>query len=326
MPAPLSSPTIRLVDDSDPVLGELADVPVAISEYLLEAFARLPDPRKARGKRHQIGSVLAIAAAAIIAGCRSVAAISEWAHDTGVEALSAFGVGDRIPSLSTVHRVLRGVDAHQFDMAVYAWIRLSFSRISGRTVIAFDGKSVRGAVSSDGSRPHLLSAMDHHSGAVVGQVDVNAKTNEIPLLPDVLAQFDITDAVVTVDALHTRVSTASMIVARGGHYLMCVKKNQPSLYSALKVVHWKQVPALESSATTARGRRVTRTVKACQVPGGFGVPHSKQVAQVRRTRTVNGIRSIEVVYLILRSGHDRCTSLADRILDPRTLGNRNKVH
>lgn len=146
MPAPLSSPTIRLVDDSDPVLGELADVPVAISEYLLEAFARLPDPRKARGKRPQIGSVLAIAAAAIIAGCRSVAAISEWAHDTGVEALSAFGVGDRIPSLSTVHRVLRGVDAHQFDMAVYAWIRLSFSRISGRTVIAFDGKSARSGI------------------------------------------------------------------------------------------------------------------------------------------------------------------------------------
>jgi hypothetical protein len=47
---------------------------------------------------------------------------------------------------------------------------------------AVDGKTVRGALREDGSQVHLLAAVDHDSGVVLGQRAVAAKTNEIPEL------------------------------------------------------------------------------------------------------------------------------------------------
>ncbi len=81
MPAVSSSPTLCLVDDSDPLVGELADVPAAPGG-LLELIAQVPDPRKPRGKRHGLAAILGIALAATLTGARSFVAIAEWAADT----------------------------------------------------------------------------------------------------------------------------------------------------------------------------------------------------------------------------------------------------
>jgi hypothetical protein len=59
---------------------------------LLERLARLPDPRDRRGRRHTLASVLAISAAAVLAGARSVAGIAEWATDAPGPTLAALGV------------------------------------------------------------------------------------------------------------------------------------------------------------------------------------------------------------------------------------------
>src|SRR4249920_136788 len=48
---------------------------------LLEHLARLADPRQRRGRRHALGTVLAVAACAVLAGATSLAAIAEWAAD-----------------------------------------------------------------------------------------------------------------------------------------------------------------------------------------------------------------------------------------------------
>jgi hypothetical protein len=47
-----------------------------------------------------------------------------------------------------------------------------------RTVLAVDGKRVRGAVDADGNAPHLLAAATHEQGLVLAQIDVHHKTNE----------------------------------------------------------------------------------------------------------------------------------------------------
>lgn len=68
---------------------------------------------------------------------------------------------------------------------------------------------------ADAHRPHLLSPYDHATGVSVGQVDVHHKTNEIPRGIELLAQFDLTGTVITLDALHTQRETAEHIVDRG---------------------------------------------------------------------------------------------------------------
>lgn len=290
MPATPSSP-IQTAGASDvvPVPGEI-----------LAAFARVPDPRLAQGRRHDLVGILALAGMAVIAGAQSVAAIGQWALDVGGAALDELGLGGVPASLATFHRVFRRIDAERFDQIVYAWSRLRFAVIDGWRVIAADGKTVRGARSDTTDAPHLLSAFDHATGATIGQVQVGAKTNEIPMLEVLLAPIDITGAVITIDALHTQTATAEHITGRGGHYVMTVKGNQPSLHRRLKALPWDEIPALESTVQTGHGRRVRRTLKAIEAPAEIGFGGAVQALQIRRTVTSRktGRKTVEVVYLI----------------------------
>ena len=145
--------------------------------------------------------------------------------------------------------------------------------------------------------PHLLAALHHDTGVVAGQLAVAAKSNEIPALPVLLDQLDLMRAVITADALHCQRETASYITGRGGHYLLTVKGNQPTLRAQLKALPWTQVPAA-SAVSTGHGRRVRRTIKTVTAPDWVGFPGAAQVVQVRRTRTVKGRRTTEVVYAI----------------------------
>ncbi len=143
----------------------------------------------------------------------------------------------------------------------------------------------------------MLAALHHDSGVVAGQRAVATKSNEIPALPLLLAGFDLQDVVVTADALHCQRGTAAYVTGRGGHYVLTVKGNQPRLRAQLKALPWTQVPAA-TTVTTSHARRVRRTVKAVTAPTWLNFPGAAQVVQVRRTRTLNGRRTTEVVYAI----------------------------
>src|SRR6266480_5970852 len=81
-----------------------------------------------------------------------------------------------------------------------------------RRVIAVDGKTLRGSGHGDEGRRHLLAAFDHARGVVLGQVEVGAKTGEIPMFSALLDRMDVQDAVVTADALcRTRHNASDMV-------------------------------------------------------------------------------------------------------------------
>ncbi len=82
----------------------------------------------------------------------------------------------------------------------------------------------------------------------------------------------------------------------------------PTLYRQLKKLPWTAIPAT-SAVSTGHGRRARRTIKAVLVPAWIEFAGAAQVAQVRRTVTKNGKKTVEVVYLIT----------SDRDADPATL-------
>lgn len=265
---------------------------------ILEALGRVPDPRARRGVRHRLAVILSVALSAVCAGARSFTAIAEWVHDAPAEALGRLGIDGRPPSESTIRRTLARVDAAVLDQIIGVWAWLRTSVIDGRRVIAVDGKTLRGAKDAAGHLTHLLAALDQGSGVALGQLEVGAKTNEIPLITDLLAAFDLTDVVVTADALHCQRATAEHIVGSGGHYVFTVKNNQRALRDLLKSLPWNAIPVSSSTGNRGHGRLERRTVKATEVDGGLGFPHATQVLQVRRTVTRRGRKTVEVVYLI----------------------------
>src|SRR5450755_1192507 len=252
-------------------------------ERLLSVLESVPDPRDRRGVRYPLAGVLAVAVTAVIAGCRSFAAIGQWAAQAAAEHLAEFGLTrTSAPDESTLRKLFARIDADALDGAVGRWM---WTRTR-----------------PDGKAPHLIAAFDHAAGAVLGQVAVDAKSNEIPAARTLLAGLELTGVTVTMDAMHTQTDTATLITTAGGDYVFTVKANMPTLHDKLKNLPWSDVPATRQT-TTGRGQRVTRTIKVAAVPDWIAFPGAAQVAQLRRTVTKAGRKTVEVVYLITSANH-----------------------
>ncbi len=165
------------------------------SRGLLEHLREVTDHRKARGKRHPLEAILVVIAVAKLCGADSVYAVGQFAAVMPQQALARCGLRRSTrtgryhpPSLKTIKRAVRDIDAHQADAAPGAWLRqeAAAGRVSVRH-LAVDGKAVRGARDASGHAPHLLAAYDVNDGAVAAQLDVDAKHKEITYFADLLA-------------------------------------------------------------------------------------------------------------------------------------------
>jgi hypothetical protein len=204
-------------------------LPVEGEGGLIDLLKTIVDPRKPRGVRHPVVTVVAIAVCAALSGARSFEAIAQWAQGLSRDGLRKLGSKRwRAPSEPTIRRVLQGLDANTVDARIGQWI-LGRHSAAGQGV-AVDGKTVRGAHDAGQRAPHLLSAILHDEAVVIGQLEVEEKTNEIPKLPELLAPLPLEGAVITADAMHTQTESARYIVeTKKADYLFTVKDNQPTL-------------------------------------------------------------------------------------------------
>ena len=314
MPAAASCPI-------PPALDQLRGaLPVAPDEQpgLLECLAAVPDPRSPRGVRHELVYLLALTAAAVLAGASSLAAVGEWVADAPAGVLAALGGRtDRLtgqcprPDEATIRRALARIDADALDRAVGRWLSArrpepeaprgaGAKRRRKLRAVAVDGKSLRGAAKANGRKIHLLAAVEHVGGCVLAQLDVGEKTNEITCFTPLLEHVaDLAGTVVTSDALHTQREHARYLLHRGAHYIVIVKRNQKSLYQQLKALPWREVPLSASSRESGHGRREIRRIKVCTVPDLL-FPGACQAIQLKRRRTCRktGKTTIKAVYAV----------------------------
>jgi predicted transposase YbfD/YdcC len=225
---------------------------------------------------------------------RSFTAIAGWAADVSAELLAQlYGQSVQAPSKATIWRVITGADATAVDAVIGAWLarqsaaRESDTDPSALVAIAVDGKTVRGATDIEGNQVHLLAAATHTDALVLGQVDVGAKTNEIPTFAPLLdrlasAGVDLTQAVITADALHTQRAHAEYLNERGAGFVFTVKQNQPTLFAALDALAWAEVPIAIRDIDTGHGRVTTRTIQVLPAPADLPFPHVNQVWLVER--------------------------------------------
>ena len=250
--------------------------------------------------------MVAVALSAVLAGARSYAAIGQWVGELSAEQRCQVGLTRAYaPSVATIRRLLLSLEADALDalLGAYMWTRTGV--VADRRVIAIDGKTVRGARTATTTAPHLVCALDHGTGTVLGQVATAAKSNEIPTVRTLLTCFDLSadgGAVVTVDAMHTQTETAQAIIDAGGDYVFTVKANQPKLYKACKNLPWAAVKS-SSSVQRGHGRRAHRAIKTVTAPEWITFVGAKQVAQIRRTTTRGAKKSVEIVYIITSADH-----------------------
>ncbi len=173
---------------------------------------------------------------------------------------------------------------------------------TGRRVYSVDGKTLRGSGPA-GEQVHLLAVLDQHTGTVLGQVDVDGKTNELTRFQPLLGPLDLTAVVVTADALHTQREHARWLVdTKKAAYVFTVKKNQPRLYRQLKTLPWTKIPIQDETSTRGHGRYDIRRLQAvtCTGPLALDFPHAVQALRIRRRRLnlATGRWSTVTVYAI----------------------------
>ncbi|WP_224389090.1 ISAs1 family transposase [Pseudonocardia sp. ICBG1293] len=265
---------------------------------LLDALAQIPDPRAARGVRHGVIAVLLVSACAVLAGARSFVAIAEYVHDTGRTVLDLLGAGPVAPHESTIRRLLQQLDPTAVEDALHRWATTQLATRptdpgiparERRPVWALDGKSLRGARHGEQRSTHLVSVIDQTSGVVLTQVAVDSKSGELAAVPELLAGLDLRGVLVTADALHTQRSHARYLHERGGHYLMTVKANQPTLLARLRALPWKMIGPAARQRARGHGRVETRTISVlslqrCPDRGGEFFPHAAQAIRLIRRR------------------------------------------
>ena len=201
---------------------------------LLAALAVVPDHRRAAGRRHVLAAVLAFVCCGMLCGGRSLLAIAEWgrAHETWCCAV--FGFRRCTPCVSTLHRILANLDVGAFEAALRAWLEPQLDQPTDLEPAAIDGKAVRGAREQPLPGAYLLSAFTSRRGAVLAQLAIDQRENELTQALPLLRQIDLTDVLITGDAMFTQRSLCAHIVEHGGHYLFEVKDNQPALLLAIE--------------------------------------------------------------------------------------------
>lgn len=271
---------------------------------LLELFSGVSDGRSDQGRAHPVAAVLALAAAAVVAGMKGYTAIAGWVADVPAQALAelymrAGSVPVGPPSKSTIWRVLTDADAEAFDAAIGTWLMNNLltcasapgdgeDRTQGPVQVRIDGKTVRGAKNPDGHQLHLLAAFAGSAGptrdaVVVAQAEVDgAKTQESVVARRLLADIDLTGNIVTADALHTVKATAELIHRRGGEFVFPVKENRRALFDALDALAWKSVKIAYRSVDKGHGRITTRTIQVLPAPEHLPFPHVSQVFLIER--------------------------------------------
>jgi len=221
---------------------------------LADAFATLPDPRRAQGRVYWLPSLLCLAVAALLCNCRSVLAMAEWAACLDPALRAALGLpADRSPHQSTLHRLFRQLDPDLLSQALSDYFSPAPAppRRRGTQAIAVDGKAHRGQLQFAPTRTgtiHEISAFCHDTGVVLAQlaVDSQAREAELSAAPTLLSRLNWQGRILTGDALYCQPPLCAQVLAGQGDYVLVVKGNQPELLADVDLLFAD--PALHSAA------------------------------------------------------------------------------
>jgi predicted transposase YbfD/YdcC len=198
---------------------------------LEDCFRDLPDPRVQGRCDHKLMDMLMIAVCAVICGAESWTGVETFGKAKQAWLSQFLELPNGIPTHDTFGRVFASLNAEAFQQGFARWVEAVF-RVTKGQVIAIDGKTVRRSHDHTIGKEaiHMVSAWASTNGLVLGQRKVDAKSNEITAIPQLLRLLDVSGCLVTIDAMGCQKKIAHAIRDAKADYLLCVKDNQAALH------------------------------------------------------------------------------------------------
>jgi len=198
---------------------------------IITHFAGLADPRR-YNRRHKLLDIVVIAICAVICGADDWPGVEEYGLSK-YEWLSGFlELPHGIPTQHTFRRVFAALDAEQFQACFLGWVKAVYQVTDGQ-VVAIDGKKLRRSHDKRLGKQaiHMVSAWAVANHLVLGQVKVDAKSNEITAIPELLDVLEIAGCIVTIDAIGCQKKITKKVIDKEADYVLALKKNQGGLYA-----------------------------------------------------------------------------------------------
>ncbi len=275
-------------------------------ERIRERLSLINDYRHPGYIAHKLCDILIIVMVAVLCGLDQLGDLVVFANERAKFFEKYFGI-KAIPSKPTLSRVLNMMKA---DMVAQVIVEIMKEHIGevGR-ILAFDGKAIRST--GEKGKPHsalqILTAYLVESGIVLGQEAIHEKTNEIPVLQNMLDYVDVRGKIVTADAMHCQRDTCKKIIAEdhGGDYVLGLKGNQGTLHEDIGLFFSDSInnDSIETAITNEKNggrveKRICRKATNCDWLKEHEWPGLRSVFEVRRIITAKEKTSDEKSYYI----------------------------
>lgn len=261
----------------------------------LKSFADLKDPRQQAKVLYPLEEILLLCLCAVISGadCWVEVALYGQQRLTFLRRFLPFSHGT--PSHDQLGILFAKLDAQQFQRCFIAWVERFTEAVRG--VVAIDGKTLRRSFDhAAGQGPiQMISAWSSQGRLVLGQQQVDKKSNEITAIPKLLELLELQGAVVTIDAMGCQRAIAEQIVSQGADYVLGLKGNQGTLHEDVALFFDEQQGVLAEYQVTMHetcdkdhGRLETRRVVATEqiewLHDSHGWPGLRSIAKVESRR------------------------------------------
>ena len=177
----------------------------------LELLSTIPDPRRAQGRKWRLGPVLLATILAVLSGANSYRKVHGFIEARLDLLNAAFGFGWKAaPAYSSVRTILHGLDAEDVERAFRAHAAALIppgtdeDDVEQADVVAIDGKTLRHSFDafSDRKAAHVLSAFATGDALILGHLEMDKKSNEIPAAQALIEALELKGKLLTLDAMH----------------------------------------------------------------------------------------------------------------------------
>jgi predicted transposase YbfD/YdcC len=279
-------------------------------------FETVPDPRDLNA-RHDLREMLFIALAAMLCGAESCVEMMEFGRKKQVLLGTILELKHGIPSHDTFSRVFRRLDPVALESAFTHFMeafRRALGPAVGRSVLAVDGKSLKGAYEKGRAHmpPMMVSVWGVTMRMTLAQTGAG-EGGEAEAAIRLLENVSLKGCVVTADAIHCDRRTVKTVKQRGGDYVIAVKLNQRKLLASVAALFDSPGARAASGETfdTGHGRQERRSILVLPAPG-LAVEHGFKglttVARVVSERTIDG-----------KTGREERMFIASRSIPPLDL-------
>jgi predicted transposase YbfD/YdcC len=250
---------------------------------LVAALEAVPDPRRrCKNLRHPLVDVLVLGFCGVLCGGDDFVEIEEFGRSKEDFFRRFLELPHGIPSHDTFRRVFQAVCPQALQRCLIQWlkgVRQTARPATDGAVVAIDGKTLRRTFDrAQGlGALHLVSAWATANGLTLGQVAVDAKSNEITAIPRLIELLDLKDCVVTIDAAGCQKEIAAQIVAKDADYVLALKANQPTLSEQVSDYFLEQLEEENPDSKLRHHRQVEEGHGRTETRETFVAPATKEM-------------------------------------------------